>query len=503
MTGQKEATNFKFILSAAFLLYIIITGYTILHHEPWGDEIHSWNIAKASSTLTDLITNTRYEGHPPLWYIILWTISKFSTNPFYFQLVHLIIASASVYILIFHSPLPLAIRLVIPFGYFFIFEYSVISRNYAIAILLAFCICVVLYKNFKGKLIIYYGLLFLLSNTHLLGLLLAGSIHLYFLLIIQEKEKSIRPILQHVIIALVILLPAACFIFPPSDSELNVDFWKDKWSTDNLKTFAQAPLRAYLPIPAWWVYNNWNSHFLMENQHDNNLLKYFNLIVSASLAAVSFYFIKSSKKCLVLFGTNFFLTFIVAVMVFPLTRERYAGFLFISLVVALWLFYTEQKERKESWLLILFFFLQIPGGIIMILKDIQLPFSNAYRVNDLLKKIPTQQKVVSDYWAVNAVNAFSDQQLFCLDMGKEVKFILWGQDLSKMLQKKDRYTSGAKYFLQKENLSSFYLLSIGTPQNITEADKDFFNVYNVKMIDKIEGAINKGGNLYLYEVRSK
>ena len=80
------------VLWVVFVLYAIIIIYGMAHHEPWGDEIHSWNIAKGSNSFFDLISNTRYEGHPPVWYIILWTISKFTHDTAYFQLIHLIIA---------------------------------------------------------------------------------------------------------------------------------------------------------------------------------------------------------------------------------------------------------------------------------------------------------------------------------------------------------------------------------------------------------------------------
>ncbi|HEY2726502.1 MAG TPA: hypothetical protein VGI61_04980, partial [Parafilimonas sp.] len=60
-----------------FILYIIIVSYAMFHHELWADELHSWNIAKGSNSFFDLIRNTRYEGHPPVWYVILWIVSKF------------------------------------------------------------------------------------------------------------------------------------------------------------------------------------------------------------------------------------------------------------------------------------------------------------------------------------------------------------------------------------------------------------------------------------------
>lgn len=144
------------ILWLVLLIYLIVSGYTMMHHEMWGDEIHSWNIAKGSDSYADLIYNTRYEGHPPVWYTILWTISKFTHNLAYVQMTHWLIAASIVVLILFFSPIPLLSRVLIPFGYYFLYEYSVLSRNYAIGILFACCICIVVRKEFRYKVLLYY-----------------------------------------------------------------------------------------------------------------------------------------------------------------------------------------------------------------------------------------------------------------------------------------------------------------------------------------------------------
>ena len=184
------------------------------HHELWGDEIHSWNIAKGSNSFPDLISNTRFEGHPPVWYIIIWAISKVTRDPTSIQLIHLIIAWLVVFILLFYSSLPLITKVLMPFGYFFLYEYAVISRNYVIGVLLAFCICIILHKNFKGKILLYYGLLFLMTNTHILALILAGSLHVYFLMLQREQKKTNKHISHTCTHRTNNCLPGCIFYFP-------------------------------------------------------------------------------------------------------------------------------------------------------------------------------------------------------------------------------------------------------------------------------------------------
>ena len=107
---------------AVFILYVVVAAYTMAHHELWGDEIHSWNIAKGSKSVFDLLSNTRYEGHPPIWYAMLWSICKFTHDPVALQFLNLIISYAVVFIILFYSPFPTIIKALIPFGYFFIFH---------------------------------------------------------------------------------------------------------------------------------------------------------------------------------------------------------------------------------------------------------------------------------------------------------------------------------------------------------------------------------------------
>ena len=159
-----------------------------------------------------------------------------------------------------------------------------------------------------------------------------------------------------------------------------------------------------------------------------------------------------------------------------------------------------RKANKKKWLITTLLVLQLAGGMIMLAIDIQRPFSNGFRINELLRKIPQNEKLVTDYWAANTVNAFTDKPLYCIDLGKTIPFISWNKDLNAMLAKTNRYASGTLTYFQREGINKTYMISIGSPQAIFQIDPDFPKTFHVTLIDKIEGAINKGGNLYLYEI---
>ena len=491
------------ILWVVFLLYLIIAGYTMIHHEIWGDEFHSWNIAKASGNFFDLISNTRYEGHPPVWYIILWITSKFTHDPTSIQFVHFALASLVVFVMLFFSPFPLAIKSLVPFGYFFLFEYAVLSRNYAIGILLALCICIIINKNFKGQKLLYYILLFLLSNTSLFAMLLAVSFHIYFLLSLKEQKEKYGRLLIYLLLGIVILIPSVYFIFPPGDSSIGTIYWLSRWNKQHLASIVYSPIRAFAPIPIWFEYHFWDTNFFIGTASQKIIPKWLALSISLGLFLFSIFVLKNNKKSLLFFVSYLSLAFLIF-LVIPFTNERHLGFIFIAFLAALWFYNLHQPLNKIRTYLILVVLLgQVLGSAIAVSKDIKYPFSNASKVKELLGKIPHFDNVVTDYWCLNTLSAFSDKSFYCIELQKETSYLLWNSELYSALTRPNRSSSGLINFLNNKSITKVYMISIQSPQNLHKGDTSLSNLFNIMLIDKKEGAIEKGGNVYLYEITSR
>lgn len=498
IVSQTSSARLK--LWAVFLLYVIVAGFAIARHELRGDEIHSWNIAKASGSISDLISNARYEGHPPVWYLILWSISKFTHNLDYVQIAQFIIACAVVFMVLLYSPFPLLTRILIPFGYYFLFEYAILSRNYAIGVLPALCICYIIHKDFKYKLVLYYALLFFMSNTHLVALLLAGSLHLYYLLLKFDQNKKINKLFPHVLLGILVFLPALYFISPPSDSGLTVEILASKFDQQHLGVIAKSPLRTFIPVPAWWEHNFWNTQFLLALQGKNIVLRLLTLLLSVGVLGLVWLVLKDSKKSLTLFIINLLLTFIVAV-IFPLTTQRYIGFIFIGFIAAYWLrCYERPVHRRYNWLVNILLGIQVVAGVFVVSKDIRLPFSNFDRVNELIKAVPPNEKIVTDYWCVNTISAFSDSTFYCIGLDSLPVFLQWKKENNS--RGPGAYFNSVKKLFERENLKRIYLISTYPTHIIFELDPQLEKFYKLTIIEKREGAIDKWGNLYLYEISS-
>jgi hypothetical protein len=504
MTAGLRNTNNKNsfsnpLLWVVFGLYIIIASYTMYHHELWGDEFHSWNIAKGSSSFFDLIYNRRYEGHPPVWYTVLWIISKFTHNLVYVQIVHLILAILVIFVMLFYSPLPTGTKLLLPFGYYFIFEYAILSRNYVLAVLAGFLICIIINKEFKYKLIIYYLLLFFMSNVHLIGMLLAGSLHLYFLISSVEKKKKRSFVVLHTLFGILIFLPAIHYISQPPESKISILYYVVRWTPSIFAIDLQAPLRAFAPIPAWWEYNFWNTQFLLQLHSTYRILKIVNPLLAFTFIGIGCYILYDNKKSLAVFVANVVVTFLVG-NIFGLITQRYSGFIFIGFVVAFWLYCYDTPVQKNKKIIVLgLLCIQLIAGIFIVTKDIELPFSNGYKVKELIAKVPPKEKMATDFCAFNTISACTDQSYYCVDIERSISFIVWSND-KPMLDDKTRYCDGLNYLFKKDGIKTVYIISISPPALLDKTDKKLFSTFRVELVDKREGAIEKGSNLYLYKI---
>ena len=158
-------------------LYTGLVGFAIPHHEPWADEAQAWQLARTLS-LHDLFrTYLGYEGAPGLWHFLLWIMSRAGVGYSGLHWFSGAIAVAGVSLLIFCSPLPRYLRLVLPFTYFLLYQYAVIARNYVLAPILLFAIAAL----WKRRPMVLALLLGLLANVALHCAVISGGLAIVYL----------------------------------------------------------------------------------------------------------------------------------------------------------------------------------------------------------------------------------------------------------------------------------------------------------------------------------
>jgi hypothetical protein len=156
-------------------LFLLLGGFVMGHHELWRDEVQAWLLARDSASVLELMANMKYEGHPILWHLLLMPLTRAFATPVAMQVLHLLLATATVYLFVRWSPFSRLQKVLFCFGYFPFYEYAVISRNYGLCLLLLTAFgC--LYPHRRRYFPLLAGILALLCHAHVLGTILATAL---------------------------------------------------------------------------------------------------------------------------------------------------------------------------------------------------------------------------------------------------------------------------------------------------------------------------------------
>lgn len=173
------------------IIYLLGVCTVSFFHEPWFDEAQSWAIARSGTIKEILFEIPHYEGHPPLWHLILAPFAKLGA-PYELSLaaVNIFFMTLAVAVLLFKSPFPKLIRCLLPFNFFLFYQYGVVSRPYCILVLAIF-LAAVCYKNRNEHPVKYLLCLALMCAVHSYGLIIAGCLCIVWLIeIFTEYKKS-------------------------------------------------------------------------------------------------------------------------------------------------------------------------------------------------------------------------------------------------------------------------------------------------------------------------
>ena len=214
-------------LVVVFISYCLLVAVTIGKHEPWADEAQSWLLARDSS-FSDLVFNKlRYNGHPMLWYLILFLPSKFLSYN-YLGIIPWTLSSFGIFVFLTYSPFPKIFKIIFPFTYFLFFQYSVIARSYVLLPVFLFLSAQV-YKEKFSKIYLFTVLQILLAFTSIFSLIIAVStmaIHTAELMVNRKKIKA-RVVRKNTLALLVFFTSAVLVmlqIWPPSDLQFAQGF---------------------------------------------------------------------------------------------------------------------------------------------------------------------------------------------------------------------------------------------------------------------------------------
>ncbi len=324
-------------------LFLAIGAFTASQHEMWRDEIQAWLLARDSTSVFNLFANLKYEGHPGLWHLCLMPLSRITHSPVIMQMFHLLIAGATVYIFARYAPFNWFQKLLFCFGYFVLYEYAIVARNYALGMLLITVFCLLFRERYK-RFIWIGGVLFLLAHTSVHALIvtiaIAGALcceYVFrgrFLKPLNEEIATIedkRPIWIGFALIGIGIATAVLQLNPPSDTGFAVG-WHFNYDPKRVNDIVKLISRAYLPIPKTTLHF-WGSNLLTTYPIFQDIqipLCYFFMLFSVLL------FIRRPTALIIyLTGTFGLLTF------FYIKYQgsiRHHGFLFLTFLMCCWIY---------------------------------------------------------------------------------------------------------------------------------------------------------------------
>lgn len=124
------------VWTAVLAALMALQSALVLIHQPWMDEWQALMIARLSPDMGALLDNLHYEGHPPLWYLLLRGVGELVPPHWVLQVTQLPIALTTLWLVMQRLPLPRTERLLVGAGYFTLIEFGSLSRSLSLGTML-------------------------------------------------------------------------------------------------------------------------------------------------------------------------------------------------------------------------------------------------------------------------------------------------------------------------------------------------------------------------------
>jgi hypothetical protein len=440
---------FPYLLTAIFLTLSIVLAF---RHEIWNDAAAAWNLSIDSSAIQEFITNMRGDsyGHPYLWNAILYFISHYITsNVESMKAVHLAISTTTVFLFLKYAPFNKIIKTLFVFGYFPFFEYSIISRNYAIGVLPIIIFCI-LYKNKYKNIILIAVTLFFMGHAHVFTFVISMIFVLMIIIdfIIDRKiaAQKINKIYLGIAFVIVVAEILSLYWHLGSLATQGSAFAPTIFTMFD-KTFEQYRQSAYLiskgiisaviPIPDITI-NFWWGNLI------NTFLSKFNFIYtfifSLILIIIPIFIIKRRTIFLYVFGS-------ICILALPFVgiggELRQFGFLFIFLIACLWIsnisnrggeylikYRGNQNKIFLNTFLIVILSLSIVGSSVASYFDFRYPFSSGKQVAEYIDENFDKDNIVMVGYKdadVQTVMAYMNKGMYLPQFGQFGRFCEWSK----------------------------------------------------------------------------
>jgi len=427
--GARQCQLWKILFLSG---YCICVFFLIAHHEVSRDEVRAYSIARAANDPIDLVRNQLVdEGHPALWYLILWLGSKVWDNYAVLKIASYLGGVGLVSVVFLAGPFPLLHRSLFALGTFPLFWFSVYCRSYGLAALLILLLAVEYTRKPLGNPWRVGGYNALLANTTVWGAIVACAFLLVPIDTTLGARYGRRPWFCVVVLLTVIGLALSLYTVSPTRDNLVIDkkgIQSLQAGYANLAGEAIRTASAILTDQQGWtgyILTGYGVRFKL-SQLGFPLLATFSSI--AGLAAILALFIKW-PRILVAFGSCFVAGGVFSMLVYPASSYHIAV-IAVFLFALLWVVWSRYyRAGSLYWRFVTYFlgfclFSQASDGIRVAWASLQKPFSSSKVAGAFLKQAYSDAVVMCEPDAYGeALPYYADNPIYLVREGGFGKWV--------------------------------------------------------------------------------
>lgn len=396
-------------------------------HEMWRDELQAWLLARDSSSLVDLWRNSRYEGHPLLWHVMLFPLAHLFAQPAVMKVLHWLIAVGCAALVVYRAPFSPLIRGAIIFSYLPLYEYGVISRNYGLTMLGVWLFCALL-QNSRSCLLSAGGGV-IAANASVMGVLLTVAL----IPAMWLRDSGSRRRVAAVLLAVGALV-ASLQAIPAEDYE-HARGWHFSWDSTRAAYVARGFVTAVLPTLRndlhFWNSNAWFP-WPGPGESPGGIVTAVAFAGLVSILGIVAWTVRQSWVMVTAWvvGSTALIGF--AYVKFPGTM-RHHGFLWVLMVATLWIAVDAGivTRRRATVILSPVLMVGLVASGIAAWWDWRAPFSGARCAATSIyqRGIDDLPLVGGVDWAASGVAAYLPQrELYYPAKGDSGSFIIWNLD---------------------------------------------------------------------------
>lgn len=452
---QRKDPGVDFLLLAVFVFWAALVAFGLANHEMWGDELRAWVIARDSVSIPHLVQNCRLEGHPLLWHLALFSVTRFTHSPIGMQILNWAIACSSCFLIFRYAPFNRIQKFLLILGYFPLFEYGLISRPYGFMTLLSFAFAALMSRH-AGRVLQIFILLGLLANTSIYGAIISSAFALAIGISWFDSRRNASRSNENVsrtdrrsrfiALSIFILLLSASVLqagtgrfsdtptsipFPAMQKPAFLAYHRTPGYFMQRAGLVLMPLdSAYFPVP-----NSdkelWNSSIFRG--------KFYNPIASGAVALVLLVVLTAGMCNAPIAATGYALG-TAAMLSYGFPALRHEGALFVLLVTALWLSRAtavQQNTSASPWvarcrtasqiLFTVILTVQAVVGMYFYWCDVSKPFSSTRYIAERLKEegLADMPIICNPDWRGTALSAWLDREVIFCERLSQGTFVPW------------------------------------------------------------------------------